>query len=153
MATRPASMERWREAKSALPTPASEGRTTSSAPASSSRLMLWPMMAKVCSNRRKVSLVALPSGALEMSTAITSSAPICRAWRTGTGATRPPSTYSRPAIGTGRNTPGTALEARTAVPVSPRRNTMPSPCCRSVATTPSGRGICSSSLPPTCWLT
>ena len=54
-----------------------------------------------------------------MSTAITSSAPICRAKRTGTGDTRPPSTYSRVPMRTGWNTAGTALEARTATPVSP----------------------------------
>ena len=54
-----------------------------------------------------------------MSTAITSSAPIWRAKRTGTGATRPPSTYSRAPMRTGWNTAGTALEARTATPGSP----------------------------------
>ena len=47
------------------------------------------------------------------STANTTSAPIWRANRTGTGDTRPPSTYSRVPIFTGWNTAGTALDART----------------------------------------
>jgi hypothetical protein len=41
---------------------------------------------------------------------------------------------------TGWNTPGTALEARTAMPVLPWRKSTISPLCRSVATTPSGFG-------------
>jgi hypothetical protein len=57
------------------------------------------------------------------------SAPICRAKRTGTGDTRPPSTYSRPPMVTGWNTAGTALDARTAVPVSPRWNSTPARRC------------------------
>ena len=39
---------------------------------------------------------------------------------------------------TGWNTAGTALDARTATPVSPTRKTMPWPLSRSVATMPSG---------------
>ena len=66
----------------------------------------------------------LCAGRVEMSTAITMSAPRRRATLTGTGLTRPPSTYSRPEIRTGWNTPGTLLEARTAMPVSPRSNTI-----------------------------
>jgi hypothetical protein len=41
----------------------------------------------------------------------------------GIGLTRPPSTYSRPLMFTGWNTPGTAAEARTAMPVLPLRKT------------------------------
>ena len=63
--------------------------------------MLRLMMAKVCSSIFITSLVALPSGGCEMSTASTSSAPIWRAKRTGTGETRPPSTYSAAPIFTG----------------------------------------------------
>ena len=44
---------------------------------------------------------------------------------------------------TGWNTEGTALEARTAMPVSPRRNSTPAPEFRSVATMPSGMGMSS----------
>jgi len=80
------------------------------------------MIAKVCRSMRAASPVGLPSGTAEMSTAITNSAPISRAWWTGIGADRPPSTYSRLPILTGWNTAGTALDARTAVPVSPLRN-------------------------------
>ena len=72
--------------------------------------MLRPMIAKVCSSMRIASPVGLPSGTAEMSTAITNSAPICRAKRTGTGATKPPSTYSRVPMRTGWNTAGTALD-------------------------------------------
>ena len=75
-----------------------------------------------------------------MSTAITSSAPIWRAKRTGTGETSPPSTYSCVPIRTGWKTAGTALEARTATPGSPRWNKMGAPLSRSVATMPSGSG-------------
>ena len=91
--------------------------------------------------------MAWPSGAAEMSTASTISAPIWRAKRTGTGATRPPSTYSRPLMRTGWKTAGTALEARTAVPGSPRRKSTASPLPRSVATMPSGLAMPSISLP------
>lgn len=84
-----------------------------------------------------------PVGGVLMSTAITRSAPICRAKLTGTGATRPPSTYSRLPMRTGWNTAGTALDARTATPGSPTRNRIPCPLSRSVATIPSGSGICS----------
>ncbi len=88
-----------------------------------------------------------------MSTAITRSAPISRAKRTGTGATRPPSTYSRLPILTGWNTAGTALDARTAVPVSPLRKRIGLPLSRSVATMPSGSFICSICLPPVAFRT
>ena len=54
---------------------------------------------------------------------------------------------------TGWNTAGTALEARTATPGSPRWNRMGAPESRSVATTPSGSAICSIVLPPVCWRT
>ena len=54
---------------------------------------------------------------------------------------------------TGRNTAGTALDARTAVPVSPRWNSTPSPVSSRVATMPSGSGICSISRLPTCAFT
>ncbi len=68
------------------------------------------MIAKVCISMRAASPVGLPSGTAEMSTAMTNSAPIWRAWCTGIGADRPPSTYSRWPIRTGWNTAGTALE-------------------------------------------
>jgi len=67
------------------------------------------------------------------------SAPIARAALTGTGLDSPPSTYSRPLMVIGWNTPGTLLEARTAMPVLPVRNTTDSPVRRSVATTPKAR--------------
>ena len=92
--------------------------------------------------------VGLPSGAAEMSTAITTSAPIWRANRTGTGDTSPPSTYSREPMRTGWNTAGTALEARTAMPASPTWNRIAWPLSRSVATMPSGSFICSIIRPP-----
>ena len=81
--------------------PGNIGRSTTSASRSSKLLMLRPMMAKVWSRICIESAVGLPSGASEMSTAMTSSAPIWRANRTGTGATRPPSTYSRVPMRTG----------------------------------------------------
>ena len=81
---------------------------------------------------------------------MTSSAPIWRAKRTGTGDTRPPSTYSRVPMRTGWNTAGTALEARTALPVSPRWNRIAAPLSRSVATMPSGSRICSIVCAPVC---
>ena len=139
-----------RAVKSALDTPTSKGRSTMSASFSSNWLMLRPMMAKVCSNIFITSLVALPSSGDEMSTAITISAPIWRAKRTGTGDTKPPSTYSRLPIFTGWNTAGTALLARTAAPVSPRWKRMGVPLSRSVATMPSGSFICSMLRPPVC---
>ena len=43
-----------------------------------------------------------------------------------------------------------ALDARTAVPRSPRRNRIGCPLCRSVATMPSGIFICSIDRPPVC---
>jgi hypothetical protein len=49
---------------------------------------------------------------------------------------------------TGWNTAGTALDARTAVPVSPLRNRMGVPSDGSVATMPSGSAICSMARPP-----
>ena len=119
-ASRPEATALSRAPKSALATPCKLGRMTMSASRSSSTLMLRPMIAKVCSRILNGSLVALPSGGELMSTASTNSAPICRAKRTGTGDTRPPSTYSRVPILTGWNTAGTALLARTAMPVSPR---------------------------------
>ncbi len=82
-----------------------------------------------------------------MSTAITRSAPICRAKRTGTGDTSPPSTYSREPMRTGWNTAGIALDARTAVPASPRWNRMGCPLPRSVATMPSGMRMRSIGMP------
>ena len=148
IASRPALIERLRWLKSALAKPVSRGRSTTSASRSSKLLMLRPMIAKVCSSMRIASPVGLPSGGAEMSTAITNSAPIWRAKRTGTGATRPPSTYSRLPMRTGWNTAGTALDARTAAPGSPRWNRMAWPLSRSVATMPSGRRICSIGRPP-----
>ena len=57
---------------------------------------------------------ALPRALLEMSTAITMSAPSWRAASTGTGLTTPPSTKWYLPMLTGWKTPGTLLEARTA---------------------------------------
>ena len=51
---------------------------------------------------------------------------------------------------TGKNTEGTALEARTAVAVSPRWNSTPSPKFKSVATMPKRMGN-SSILRPWVW--
>mmetsp|Transcript_10639 Transcript_10639/g.43613 ORF Transcript_10639/g.43613 Transcript_10639/m.43613 type:complete len:271 (+) Transcript_10639:2648-3460(+) len=146
-ASRPAWIARRRAEKSALPTPSSRGRITTSASRSSKVLMLRPMIEKVCISIRKASPGGSFSGGELMSTAITSWAPMSRAKRTGTGDTRPPSTYSRWPMRTGWNTAGTALEARTAVPVSPLRNRIAEPSDRSVATMPSGRAICSIALP------
>ncbi len=108
------------------------------------------MMEKVCSSMCSASPVAPPSGSCEMSTAMITSAPISRAERTGTGDVRPPSTYSCVPILTGVNTAGTALEARTAVPTSPRRNRIGLPLSRSVATMPSGIFNWSNERLPTC---
>ena len=89
-------LERASTVPSAAPdTPCSLGRSTMSASRSSSRLMLFIMMATVCINSLNESPVGLPSGGEEISIAITISAPISRAKRTGTGDTSPPSTNSR----------------------------------------------------------
>ena len=79
MAARPASISRRLEEKSALPAPASRGRTTTSAPRNSALLMLFPMMANDCNNTCKGPSVVFACTMLEMSTATTSSAPISRA--------------------------------------------------------------------------
>ena len=53
----------------------------------------------------------LPPALLEISTAITTSAPRSRAASTGTGLTTPPSTYRAAPICVGSNTPGMLLDA------------------------------------------
>ena len=94
-----------------------------------------------------------PRALLEMSTAITMSAPSWRAASTGTGLTMPPSTKWYLPMVTGWNTPGTLLDARTAWPVLPRANTVRSPSSSRVATTTKGLAICSSGLRRTCSFT
>ncbi len=76
----------------------------------------------------------------ERSTAITRSAPIARASDTGTGLTSPPSTSTDPSRSTGMNNPGTAMEARTASSVEPRRSHNSAPVCSEVATAANGMG-------------
>ena len=83
----------------------------------------------ICSNDLRPSAL---SGGLT-STAITVSAPNSRQAKTGTGSTSPPSIKIRPSRSTGRNTPGTDMEARTAERRSPSRITTRSPECKSVA--------------------
>ena len=143
----PASIARLRCVKSVPAEAASRGRATTSASRNSSRLMLRPMIAKVCNSMRAWRRRRLPSGALEMSTASTSSAP---------SASRSAPVRATPApvdilAGTdlhrlehGRH----GTDARTAAPVSPRWNSTPSPLSRSVATMPSGIDICSIARPP-----
>ncbi|MNY81975.1 hypothetical protein D3C86_2238300 [compost metagenome] len=63
-----------------------------SASFSSYWLMRCPMMLKVCSITSSELIAACESVWVEILTAIMKSAPISRAKRTGTGATRPPST-------------------------------------------------------------
>ncbi len=70
------------------------------------------------------------------STAITTSAPSARHSDTGTGLTRPPSTSRRPSRITGANTPGMAMEARTASITLPSRSQTSRPVSISVATAP-----------------
>jgi hypothetical protein len=55
---------------------------------------------------------------------------------TGTGLTRPPSTSSSPSRSTGANTPGMAIEARTASSTWPSRSHTSRPEPSSVATAP-----------------
>ena len=76
-------MERFLAPKSALDIPVKTGLTTMSASRSSKVLMLLPMMAKVCRRISSEPPARLPSGGLEISTAMTNSAPILRAARTG----------------------------------------------------------------------
>ncbi len=94
-----------------------------------------------------------PLALLEMSTAMTNSAPSWRAASTGTGLTTPPSTNVLPPMVTGSNTPGTALDARTAWPTLPRTNTARSPVSSCVATAANGFFSCSAGLLATCALT
>ena len=61
------------------------------------------------------------------STAITMSAPSARHSDTGTGFTTPPSISQRPWCQVGENSPGTPLEARTAVMNGPSRSQISSP--------------------------
>ena len=77
------------------------------------------------------------------STAITMSAPSARHSDTGTGLTRPPSTSRRPWCTAGVNTPGSAIEARTAPITGPERSHTSRPLARSVATQPKVLGRCS----------
>jgi hypothetical protein len=62
IASRPAAIERLRAPKSALPTPLSTGRSTTSASRNSKLLMVLPMMAKVCSRICREPSAALASG-------------------------------------------------------------------------------------------
>ena len=80
-----------------------------------------------------------PSRSAFRSTAITRSAPIARHSDTGTGLTRPPSTSQLPSCSAGVNSPGSAIEARTASVTRPSRSQISRPRCRSVATAPNGR--------------
>jgi hypothetical protein len=98
------------------------GAMTMSAFSSSYMFSRCPMIANDCSTVSSELTVACTSGCDEMFTAITKSAPISCAKRTGTGDTRPPSTYVCSPIRTDWNTPGTADDARTAMPVLPRLN-------------------------------
>ena len=108
------------------------------------------MMLKVCKRISTAPRVGWPWGMAEMSTAITTSAPICRANRTGMGETAPPSMYSWLPMRTGSKMAGTALEARTAVAVSPVRNSTAWPSCKSAATMPKGRFMASIGRPLVC---
>ena len=83
-------LARW--LKSAAPMSSTWGRMTTSARSSSAWPSFWPMMAMDWFRVPSMSPGVLPRALLEMSTAITTSAPSWRAASTGTGLTTPPST-------------------------------------------------------------
>src|ERR1039458_1818132 len=95
--------------------------------------------ARVSTPVRVSSSLTSPGGSRN-STAITASASMARTVSTGMFCTMPPSASTRPLISTGVNTPGIAMEARTAWDNAPSRSTTPSPLNMSVATHRNGMG-------------
>src|SRR5512143_2547919 len=118
------------------------GRTRMSSPCSLRRCSSLPVRVSrfvscvvTSSTERNVSRV---SSVDEMSTAITTSAPICRATSTGRFIAMPPSTSSRPSISIGASAAGIDMLARSERARLPERSTTTSPVAMSPATARNG---------------
>ena len=94
-----------------------------------SRLLRWPTTAA-----NELNCSSAPTSGLEMSTAITVTAPSSLAMPTGRLAAMPPSTRARPSSRTGGKAPGIDMLARMAVARLPESRTTASPVAMSAAT-------------------